>query len=373
MADTTISTENTAEQWDDTAFLEYTRGNEFAAYMGTNENAAIQVDENLTKKPGDGITLSLIGRLTNNNVGAGTLEGNEEAIGNFGHKIEIGVIRNAFTINNFEDQLTAMDIRNAGRTQLVNWNMDLLRDDILEALCSRNSINYGDATAGQHDTWNADNLDRTIYVGTTSTGDHTANLATLTGGTDTLSATVVSTARRKARTATPKMKPIRVNGQEEWFVMFCDPYAMRDLRADTTIQAAQRDALARGQNNPLFRAGDIIWDGVICREVPQISSFIDDTDNGVWGANATADSLATGGASSARVGVSFLCGAQAVGVAYGKRMVTTTDTREYSFVKGFGCEEFRGTEKLLFQTKTGVTNNADHGVVTVYTASALDA
>ena len=36
-----------------------------------------------------------------------------------------------------------------------------------------------------------------------------------------------------------------------------------------TIQNAQKDALARGMNNPLFRAGDIIYDGVICREVPE--------------------------------------------------------------------------------------------------------
>lgn len=373
MADTTISTANTAEQWDNDVFLEYTRGNEFAAYMGTNENAAIQVDENLVKKPGDGITLSLIGRLTNNNVGTGTLEGNEEEIGNFGHKIEIIVVRNAFTINNFEDQLTAIDVRNAGKTQLKNWAMDLLRDDILEGLLSMNSVNYGTATNAQQDTWNSDNDDRNIYVGTSTSGDHSADLLTLTGGTDTLSATVVSTARRKARTATPKMKPIRVNGVEEWFVMFCDPYAMRDLRADTTIQSAQRDALARGQNNPLFRAGDIIWDGVICREVPQIASFIDDADNGLWGANATANSLATAGASSARAGVNFLCGAQALGVAYGKRLQTTTDTREYGFVKGFGVEEFRGVEKLLFQTPTANTNAVDHGVVTVFTASALDA
>jgi N4-gp56 family major capsid protein len=372
MADTIISTANEVKQWDNDVFLEYTRENQFFPYMGTSENSAIQVDENLIKKPGDAVTLSLIGRMTNNNVGSGTLEGNEEALGNYGHQIEIGVIRNAFTVDNFEDQSTGIDIRNAGRTQLKNWNMDLLRNDILQALHSRNGTNYGDAAAAAHDTWNDDNLDRLIYVGTTAAGDHTTQLATLTAGTDTLSSTVVSLARRKARTATPKMKPIRVNGQEEWFVMFCDPYAMRDLRADTVIQAAQRDALARGQNNPLFRAGDIIWDGVICREVPEIASFIDDADNGVWGANSTADSLATAGASSARVGVSFMLGAQAVGVAYGKRMVTTTDTREYGFVKGFGCEEFRGVEKLLYQTQTGKTNATDHGVVTVYTASALD-
>ena len=141
MADTTIATANEVKQWDNDVFLEYIRENQFSAYMGTTENSAIQVDENLVKKPGDAVTLSLIGRLKNQNVGSGTLEGNEEALGNYGHEIGISVVRNAFVIDNFEDQSTAMDIRNAGRTQLKNWSMDLLRDDILKALHSRNGIN----------------------------------------------------------------------------------------------------------------------------------------------------------------------------------------------------------------------------------------
>ncbi|MEE8208714.1 MAG: DUF4043 family protein [Nitrosomonadaceae bacterium] len=368
MANTTISAGNRAEQWDAQVFLEYVRENQYSAYMGTDENAAIQIDETLGKMPGDAITLSLVGRMTATNAGSGILEGNEEALGNFSHKITIIVVRNAFVINNFEDKVTAFDIKNAGRTQLKNWAMDLLREDIHEALHSRNGIDYGTATAANHDTWNVDNTDRIVYVGTAASGDHTADLLSL-GTTDILDSTVVSLARRKARTADPKMKPIRVNGQEEWFVMFCDPFAFRDLKDDSVIQNAQRDALARGMDNPLFRAGDIIWDGVIIREVPEIAEFIDPAA-GTWGAAATADSLKTAGAGSIRVGVSFMLGAQAVGIAWGKRMKTTTDTREYGFLKGFGVEEFRGVEKLLFQT--GTTNEVDHGVVTIYTAAELD-
>lgn len=371
MADTTISTANREEQWDNDAFLEYVRDNEMSAYMGTDENAAIQIDERLGTLPGDGVTFSLIGRFKNNNVGTGVLEGQEEDIDNNGHKVDLTVVRNAFTINNFEDQLTGIDIRNKGRTQMKNWAMDLMRNDILEAFHSRNNVNYGVTAAAAHDTWNSDNLDRLIYIGTTAAGNHGTQLATLTAGTDTLDASTVSLARRKARVGDPRIKPIRVNGQEEWFVMFCDPYAFRDLKDDTTIQNAQKDALARGMNNPLFRAGDIIYDGVICREVPEIANFIDDA-TGSWGAGSASDDLSGAGAAGARAGVSFLCGAQSVGIGWGKRLTTTTDTREYGFVKGFGVEEFRGVEKLLFQTPSANTNKTDHGIVTVYSASAVD-
>ncbi len=363
MATTTIATANEVKQWDSKFFMEYVRDNLFKPYMGTSENSAIMLNEKLGKMPGDAVTVSLIGRLTGANVGSGTLEGNEEALDNYGHQINLSVIRNAVAINNFEEQSTVIDIRNAAKTALKNWCTDLMRDEILEALHFQ-VANYGTATAANHDTWAAANSDRVIYVGQATTGNHTTDLATLAAGTDTLDAATVSLARRKARAADPHIKPIRVNGSEEWFVMFCDPYAFRDLKNDTTIQQAQREALARGQSNPLFKAGDIIYDGVIIREIPEIANKIDD-GAGTWGAGATADSLATAGTTSARVGVSFLLGAQAVGVAWGKRTKSTTETREYGFLNGVGIEEFRGTEKLIF-------NGADHGVVTVYSAAATD-
>lgn len=58
-----------------------------------------------------------------------------------------------------------------------------------------------------------------------------------------------------------------------------------------------------------------MWNGVIIKEVPDMDRFIDTAGN--WGSGA-ADSLATGGATSSRVGVGFLCGAQAVGFGLGQ-------------------------------------------------------
>lgn len=370
MTATTTSTANEVKQWDATFFAEYVRDNEMGPYMGTDANACIQLNEMLTKKPGDAVTISLIGKLNGANVGAGKLEDSEEALDNYGHQITLTVVRNAVVINNFEEQSSAIDLRNGGKIQLQNWSMDLLRNDILEALHSVNGVNYGTATAGAHDTNNTDNDDRNLFVGQgAGSGDHTADLAAL-ATTDIMSASVVSLARRKARTADPHIRPIRVNGSEEWFVMFCDPYAFRDLKDDSTIAQANREAWQRGKDNPLFRAGDIIYDGVICREVPEIGNLIDTATTGPWGAGATADSLKTGGTGGIRVGVSFLCGAQAVGVAWGKRTKSTTDTRDYGFLNGIGIEEYRGVEKLLY-TGSG-TNAADHGVVTIYAAAAMD-
>jgi hypothetical protein len=123
---------------------------------------------------------------------------------------------------------------------------------------------------------------------------------------------------------------------------------MRDLRSDSTMQAANRDAMERGKNNPLFTPGDLLWDGVIIREVPEIG-VIEDV-----------------GASTIDVAANFLCGAQAVGLAYAQRSTPIFDEFDYGNLKGTGVKCIRGVEKLMFQS------GVQHGVVTVYSAAVAD-
>lgn len=371
MALTPVSVGNRPQVWSDQkVYLEYMRENQYAQYLGNNENSPIQVIDELTKLPGDAISVPLVSRIPKGgNVGTGILEGNETIIGDFDHKITVKVIRKAFAINDFNDKASSFDIKMAGKTQLKNWAMDFFRDEINEALHSRNKIKYGDATAANHNTWQVDNNDRVMYVGTANSGTHATDLATLTAGVDTISANSLTLAKRKMKTANPKIKPTRVDGSKEMFIFFCDSYMMRDLENDPDIKTAQIDADKRGMDNKIFTGGDIIYRGIVIHEVPELSELIDDPA-GEWGSGAASSGLNNAGAAGARVGVGFMLGAQAVGVAYGKRMKTTTDTRDYGFIKGFGVEEFRETEKLLFQTNG--TNKVDHGVLTIYAAAALD-
>ncbi len=59
-------------------------------------------------------------------------------------------------------------------------------------------------------------------------------------------------------------------------------------------------ASTRHDKNPLFQDGDQIYDGVIVRQVPEISSFDDEH----------LDHLEDAGAASARVEPAFLCGSR---------------------------------------------------------------
>lgn len=341
MAFTTVAAANTEELWDNEFFKSYVRANRFKRYMGTTENSIIHSKMDLTKKAGDGITLPLITELAGaGQTGNGLLEGNEEALGNYGHKIEVATRRHAVAVTDNDQQFTGIALRDAAKEQLKLWAMKKLRTDIITALGSKTGTAYGSASEGVKDAWLVSNSDRVMF-GDGSVGgftDHSADLALVTASMK-LTKEVVSKAKAKAEVSSPIIRPVTVGEDSETYVMFVSSGAFRDLKTDlgTTLQNAQE----RGNGNPLFNDGDLMWDGVVIRKIQEIAA------------------IGTVGASSARIEPYFLCGAQAIGVAWAQTTKSTTDTRDYGFVKGVGIHEMLGVEKLIYNSK-------DHGVFTGY-------
>jgi N4-gp56 family major capsid protein len=353
---TTVSTANTVKQWDADFYREYIRTNRFARYQGTDANAVIQLKEQLTKKPGDAITISLVKALSGAGVtGNSLLEGNEEAISNYGQQVSIQAYRNAVAMTEWEEQKTALALRGAAKPLLKDWAMELNRSHVLTALGSFQQTAGGAITsyAGSSETVKdaclAANADRFLFgeaKSNNAANDHSAALANIDNTADKLTRGVVSLAKRMAKLADPIIRPIRVNDDEEWYVMFAGSLAFRDLKAD--LATVHADAMQRGKSNPLFTDGDLVWDGVIIREVPEIAVI-----TGV-------------GAAAIDVAPNYLCGAQAVAHVIGKRWASKTEERDYGFVNGVAIEGFMGTEKLFY-------NGKQHGVCTVYTAGVADA
>jgi N4-gp56 family major capsid protein len=346
MALTTVSTNNKAQVWDSDFFASYVRANRFKRYMGTDENSIIQLKDDLSKKRGDRIHLALITELTGAGVtGNGLLENNEEALGNYEFPITVGTIRHAVAVTDNEQQYTEIELRDASKAQLKNWAMKKLRTDLITQLgaiwaSGTGNVAYASATEGNKDAFLVANADRFMF-GDGSVGgytDHSADLA-LTTASMKLSRAIVSKAKARAETASPIIRPVTVGEDSENYVMFAGPGAFRDLKTD--LETPNQNAQNRGSNNPLFQDGDLEWDGVVIRKIQEIPA------------------IGTVGASSARIEPYYLCGAQALGVAWAKRTTSTTDTRDYGFVKGVGIHEMRGVEKIIF-------NGKQHGVFTGY-------
>ena len=357
MALTTARTGLTPQIWDDQFFMEYVRDNRFKRYMGTDENSIIQLKEDLTKKRGDRVTFAAVNKLTGAGVtGNTTLEGNEEELDSRSMSLTVAPLRHAVSITEWDEQKSAIDLRNAGKTALKLWAMEKMKTELITALGSINGVAYGSASEAQKDAWLVDNTDRVLFGALKSNHsslDHSTSLANIDNTNDKLSPAIISLAKRIAQSASPAIKPIRLNEDEEWFVLFAGPQAFRDLSNDTTMTQANRDARLRGMDNPLFTGGSLIWDGVIIREIPEIAAV----SNGTIDCNPN-----------------YLVGAQALGVAWAQRTKTTTQVADYGFKNGVGISEMRGIGKLLFGSGAGDTDDLkQHGVVTVWTAGVADA
>lgn len=361
MAETIATPGLTPQQWDDKFFREYVRANRFRRYMGTTENSIIHIKEDLTRKKGDKITFANVRKLRGPGVtGRTVLEGNEEELDTRSMVVQVDTLRNAVVVTDHDEQLSAIGLRDAARGALKDWALDRMKSDIITALMSINGVAYGSASEGQKDAWLADNADRVLFGNARSNNsgnDHSVSLANIDNSADKMTAATVSLAKRMATNADPAIRPIRINDDEEWFVMFCNKWAFRDLSQDSAMQQANRDARPRAvMENPIFTGGSLVWDGVIIREIPEIPVIAGVGDGGI------------------DVAPNFLCGAQAVGVGWARRLRSTTDVRDYNFRKGVGVQEMRGIEKLLFgKGADDLDDLVQHGVVTVYTAGVADA
>ena len=364
MADTRAAAGLTVEQWDDNYFVEYFQENVFRPYMGQGESSIIQINEDLTRKKGDRFTFALVNRLTNAaTLGNLTLEGNEEDLSTRSYELSVDLRRHAVKVPKMENQRSSIDLREAARSALKVWSLEDLRNSVISSLYSIDGVEFGLTSAAQRNTWNANNADRVLYGN--SVGNYNATFATAMGTLDTTNdrgtAAVLSLIKRRAMLAQPKVRPIEVSGGKRVLIAFVHPLVFRDLAA--SLQAVNRDAYDRGKENPIFTGADLFYEGVVIKEVD---------DMPLLAANATINSVAVG--NTVQASPIFLCGAQAVGVAYAQRVRTVTKDFDYESKVGVAVEEIRGIGKMRYGTGANDTDTPkDYGVVTAWVAAPADA
>lgn len=356
----------TPQIWDDRFFTEYVRRNRYYKYMGTTETSMIQLKNDLTARNGDNVTFAAVRRL----IGAGVsgnivLEGNEEILDARSMKLAVAPIRHAVAVSEWDEQKSVIDLRNAARSALIVWEMEKMKADIGIALSSIDGVPYATATAAQRNTWTTNNSDRVLFGASVSNGASNVmatQLATIASPAGKMTGAVLSLAKRRAQIAAPHIRPIQMNNEndEEWFVCFMPSLVFRDFRNDPQVIAANKDARPREngwEKNPLFSGGDLVWDGVIVREIPELPV------------------LTGAGAAGIDVAASFLCGAQALGVGWAQRMRSTTNVRDYGFFHGVGIQEIRGIGKLRFGRDANVdtTGLVDQGLFTIFSSAVADA
>lgn len=380
MATTTVQDNNKLVRYTRQINREFVRENLFSPYMGSGLDAIIRIRQEL-KQGGEQMNIPLVTKLRGNGKGSGTLVGNEEKIDNYGMRLYVDWARHAVTTKKSEQQKDSADIFGEARPLLSNWGKERQRDDLVEAFMALpsesapaglgsddgdtvNGIRYEAASAAEKNTFNAANEDRLLFGD--AVGNFNATHATALGNiaaADTLDRGIVRLAKRMAMVATPAIKPYMTEDGYEWFVMFAGTNTFRDLKddMDTVHQNAGPRSL---KNNPIFRDGDLVDDGVIIRQVPEISLYA----KNVW------TSLATAGGESAPVEPVFLCGQQAATLGWGQ-MARPTFRKEddYGFINGVGTEMCYGTAKMFKKHPMDGSSLKQWGVLTAFVSAPADA
>jgi N4-gp56 family major capsid protein len=323
--------------------------------MGTGENAVIQVKEDLTKKAGDSITIALVNRLNNAAVtGSSTLEGSEEDLVSRSMRIYVDKRRNAVRVSEMNEQKSAISLREAARPTLIDWMMEDTRDLIITALGSINGVSFTASTEAQRDAYLVDNADRILFAASAgSLTDMSAGLDLLDTTADLFNATALDAMILKAKTCSPKIRPMRDPGNgKRYYVAFANPHAFKNLRDSLDTEVLATTAV-QAEASKLFEGGDIMWNGVIVKEADNVPIYLN------LGASATTE-----------VTPVYLCGAQALAIAYAKRPKSVTEIFDYGDKHGVAIEVILGVRKVLFGSGAGDTDDLkDHGVVTGYFAT----
>lgn len=353
----------------------YIRQSGFDRYMGEGSDAVIRVFNESKTDGGKDIIVPLLGTVKNAGVsGSQVLEGNEVDLEQFVDKVTTNWRRNAIKVPKSSSYKTNMDILRVAGPSLRDWAARIvLKTGIInnlngivvpgganaEGFANPDTVlRYEDASAAQRNTFLVNNADRVQFGALVSNGSSNVMataLATLDNTDDKMSTAVLDTARaRAAETADiastgPAINPYMTEDGEEWYVVFVNRRQMRDLRRDATMFQANRDAMERGRNNPLFRNGDLLWNGMIIKEVADLPI------------------IAGAGAGGIDVAQATLVGQSAIAVAWGQRPRLITDnSQDYEFRPARAIEELIGIKKTSFQ-------GVQYGSYSIFTAAVANA
>jgi hypothetical protein len=381
MALTTIQSNNKLIQFAKDINREFVRENLFSPYMSDGIDAIIRRRYEM-KSGGEQMNIALVSKLNNQPIGVGTLVGNEERVDNYGMRVWLDWARNAVVTNKAEQQKDSVDLFGEFKPLLSNWGKELQRDEIIAAMMALpsesapaglgstngqrvNGILWESATNTERTTWMNANSDRVIF------GAITGNLAGVSFATDAakldttadlFTATNLSVLKRVALKSSPAIRPYKTKDGYEYYVAFCGVDTFKDLKASlvTTHTTALQQQV---KDNIIFQDGDVMWDGVIVRQVPEITGMAND----VW-------AQIVGASSTVRAEPVFFCGQQAAAFCWGQMARPTTRAEDdFGFIQGVGIDMAYGVAKMFKKHPNTGSNLVQWGMATGFYAISGDA
>lgn len=252
-----VNANEAVKLWSRDLWTETLKNTMMAPLMGTGRDSAIVVKEELQKRAGDRVRVTLRVLLTGDGVeGDATLEGNEEALVTFTDDLLINQLRHAVRSDGeMTEERIHFSIRNEARDGLSDW----WADRIDTALLNQAAGNTGQADTkftGHNATLaptSATGNTRILYGSGTDTTE-----ASLSTNSDTLSLTYLDRLINVAKIASPKLRPASIGGIKA-FCLVVHPNVARTLvttnaAATISFYDLQRAEIEGGRkNSPLLK------------------------------------------------------------------------------------------------------------------------
>ena len=364
MAEVSVSSSLQTIQFRKDLFMEWSRNNRLSPYSGRGELNVI------CQKMGDGPTLRhpLVTRLTNNGVSGSTmLRGAGVGIGNYSMDTNPTYYRNAIEFNKEDMEKTNLELMTKARPLLLQWMKDQTRNRQIQGLGAVMGATYSNLALTSAafetiaDAWLVANDDRVIFGASAGSGtDFSADIGQIDATNDTFTYSRADDMRRLAEDADPHIHPYSTNEEGEVYVVFCGSATFNTLKA--SLLTVNTGADVRGMKitsggNIIGRDGDLYYNGMVFRKIPEISQIFSKAANATTGAPQGA-LYNTGAGLAVNVEPVFLCGMQALVHGIGSEGVDIIVDRDYDykFRPGVAVEVKEDIKKAFF-------NGIQHGMV----------
>ena len=273
----------------------------FQKFMGKSSDSLVQIRSDTQKGPGDRVRAILRMQLNGDGVqGDATLEGNEEDLTTYTDDIMINQLRHAVRSGGkMSEQRIPFSVRSEAMDGLKDWFADRMDTAFFNQLCG---------FTVQTDTKFTGN---NAVVAPSSTrhvraDNNTTDQALTTYADDKLTLDLIDKLVENAEEASPVLRPIMIGG-EKHYVLFMHTYQATDLRLNSSTgqwQDIQKAAMTGGKvsKNPIFTGALGMYNNVILHKSTRVTKGVHSTS----------------GAAVDDVRRAVLCGAQAMGAAYGQ-------------------------------------------------------
>ena len=285
-------------------------------------------------------------QLTGSGIqGDGPLEGNEEALVIYSDDVSLDQLRHAVrSAGKASEQRVPFDLREEARRGLTDWWSDRLDTWFMNVIAGNTAETDAKRTGMQATSapTSATGNTRILYADGGSTSE--ASLS----ASQTFQLSYIDRAVAVAKTASPLIRPIKVDGSE-YYVMFLHPYQVHSLRSGTAAAGSwvdiQKAAMTGGKikDNPIFTGALGVFNNVVLHESTRVPAA----------------------PTNANARRAVLCGAQSCALAFGQghgvdQMQWYEELFDYGNQLGVEAGCIAGMKKLVY-------NATDFGTVVVST------